>query len=98
LLTDPIIVKIEWTQPDTTVPTSGSEASEWSAEYTILTDTEDTSIDSDGNITLDVENNKGTVLPSTGGTGVKVLYTVGAILAIGAAILLITRRRMKMMD
>lgn len=41
-----------------------------------------------------VVNKAGTVLPSTGGIGTTVFYVLGAILAIGAGILLITRRRM----
>jgi len=45
-------------------------------------------------IKFDVVNNKGTELPSTGGMGTTILYTVGAILVIGAVVLLITRRRM----
>jgi fimbrial isopeptide formation D2 family protein/LPXTG-motif cell wall-anchored protein len=49
-------------------------------------------------VTKDIVNEKGVVLPETGGTGVKVLYTVGSILVIAAAVLLITRRRMKIMD
>jgi len=44
--------------------------------------------------TITVENEKGSVLPSTGGMGTTILYTVGAILVIGAVVLLITRRRM----
>lgn len=41
-----------------------------------------------------LENNKGTQLPSTGGIGTTILYIVGGILVVGAAVLLITRRRM----
>ena len=41
-----------------------------------------------------VENNKGTVLPSTGGIGTTIFYIVGAILVIGAGVVLVTRRRM----
>ena len=41
-----------------------------------------------------VENNKGTELPSTGGIGTTIFYVIGAILVLGAGILLVTRRRM----
>lgn len=41
-----------------------------------------------------VVNNTGTELPSTGGMGTTVFYVLGSILVIGAAVLLITRRRM----
>jgi len=40
-----------------------------------------------------LENVQGVELPSTGGMGTTILYTVGAILVIGAVVLLITRRR-----
>ena len=45
-------------------------------------------------IKFDVENNKGAELPSTGGIGTTIFYIVGAILVLGAGILLVTRRRM----
>ena len=41
-----------------------------------------------------VENNKGTQLPSTGGIGTTIFYIVGAVLVIGAGVVLVTRRRM----
>jgi len=41
-----------------------------------------------------IKNNKGTELPSTGGIGTTIFYVVGAILVIGAGVVLITRRRM----
>ena len=41
-----------------------------------------------------VENNKGAVLPSTGGIGTTIFYIIGAILVIGAGVVLVTRRRM----
>lgn len=43
---------------------------------------------------ITVANNKGSTLPETGGTGTTIFYVVGAILVLGAGILLITRRRM----
>lgn len=42
----------------------------------------------------DIENNKGSVLPSTGGMGTTLFYVVGGILVIGSAVLLISKRRM----
>ena len=47
----------------------------------------------DGVYTFDVENFSGSVLPSTGGIGTTIFYIVGAILVVGAAVLLVTRRR-----
>ena len=41
-----------------------------------------------------VVNNQGIVLPGTGGMGTTILYILGAILVIGAGVLLINRRRM----
>ena len=41
-----------------------------------------------------IENNKGTQLPSTGGIGTTIFYIIGAVLVIGAGVLLVTRRRM----
>ena len=44
--------------------------------------------------TVTIENKGGTTLPSTGGIGTTMFYAVGAILVIGAGIVLVTRRRM----
>jgi LPXTG-motif cell wall-anchored protein len=43
---------------------------------------------------LEIENKTGTELPSTGGIGTTIFYVIGAILVLGAGILLVTRRRM----
>ncbi len=43
---------------------------------------------------VSVENKSGTELPSTGGTGTVVLVSVGAVLFVGMAILLVTKKRM----
>ena len=41
-----------------------------------------------------IENKSGTELPSTGGMGTTIFYVLGSILVIGAAVLLITKKRM----
>ena len=41
-----------------------------------------------------IENKTGSELPSTGGMGTTVIYIVGGVLVAGAAVLLVTRRRM----
>ena len=41
-----------------------------------------------------VENSAGTLLPSTGGMGTTVFYVLGAVLVVGAGVLLITKKRM----
>ena len=45
-------------------------------------------------LATNVVNNKGSELPSTGGMGTTIFYVVGSILVLGAAILLITKKRM----
>ena len=41
-----------------------------------------------------IANNQGTVLPSTGGIGTTIFYVVGGVLVLGAAVMLITKKRM----
>ena len=44
---------------------------------------------------VEVENNTGSILPSTGGMGTTLFYIFGAILVIGSGVVLITKKRMK---
>ena len=43
---------------------------------------------------IDVENKTGTELPSTGGMGTTLFYTLGSILVVAAVVLLVTKKRM----
>ena len=76
------------------------------AEHDILSDSpvlkslngtdgsEFTMTSSEGTLTANVVNKKGSTLPETGGIGTTIFYVLGSILVLGAVILLVTRRRM----
>lgn len=95
LLKNPIVVTITCTLPDTaddsctwsaTVSSTGNEGSN-TQEQTVT-------VNEDGLIAFDVINNTGSELPSTGGIGTTIFYIIGGILVVGAAILLVTKKRM----
>lgn len=97
-LTEPVTVVITWTKPanaDDPGLTDPTDTCVW--EYTAtgagVEITPKTTADG-GIITFDVENAGGATLPSTGGIGTTIFYTIGAILVIGAGVILVTRRRM----
>ncbi|QGX44156.1 isopeptide-forming domain-containing fimbrial protein [Streptococcus equinus] len=54
-----------------------------------------TSNTSEGSLTAPVPNTKGSILPSTGGMGTKVLYAVGVVLILIAGVLIVTKKRME---
>ena len=64
--------------------TGGSKKENLEANYASILDP----------VAVEVVNNKGTELPSTGGIGTTIFYVIGAILVLGAGVLLVTRRRM----
>ena len=53
-----------------------------------------TSNTSAGSLTTDVVNQSGSTLPETGGMGTTIFYVIGSILVLGAAVVMITRKRM----
>lgn len=52
--------------------------------------------DNDKQFEAKIVNKSGSVLPSTGGIGTTMFYVVGAILVIGAGVLLVSRKRMNL--
>jgi LPXTG-motif cell wall-anchored protein len=87
MLADPIVITIT----DTTTGTQPDITPSHTVTYKIGTN----GSDANGTDKIEVVNNTGSVLPSTGGSGTTMLYIIGVILLAGAGILLVTRRRMK---
>ena len=50
--------------------------------------------EADLTVNTTVQNQAGTLLPSTGGMGTTVFYVLGAVLVLGAGVLLVTKKRM----
>lgn len=49
-------------------------------------------------VKLTVENNKGSVLPITGGIGTTIFYVIGGLLVCGAAVMAITKKKLSVED
>lgn len=81
---DPIEFSVTWTKEGGFKVTLSEAATE--AGITIS--------DTNGLLASTIPNSKGSLLPSTGGIGTTIFYVVGAVLAIGAGILLVTKKRM----
>ena len=103
-------VKWNYTLKEVTVPKGYNQADDKTIEGSKLTKVAETTVEGDGTETTThltdttinstelfkatVENKAGAELPSTGGIGTTIFYIVGAILVVGAGVILITRRRM----
>lgn len=85
LLTAPITVKITAT-PGTT-----------SCTWTATVNSENATFEDDM-VKLTVENNKGSVLPITGGIGTTIFYVIGGLLVCGAAVMAITKKKLSVED
>lgn len=81
----------------TIVVTATYDTTKTPPEIKTLTCTPDifTATKSTGTIEGKILNESGSTLPSTGGMGTKILYAIGIILVLAAAITLIVRRRMQ---
>ena len=63
--------------------------------YNKLKDPVAITVNADNALVVEVPNNTGAELPSTGGIGTTIFYVVGGILVVGAAVVLTTRKRME---
>ena len=61
--------------------------------YNILKAPVDVKPENGSFVETDVKNNEGAVLPSTGGSGTTIFYVIGGLLIIGAAVVLVARRK-----
>ena len=61
--------------------------------YNTLTEDKTVNVDANNSTRIDVANQSGSLLPSTGGIGTTIFYIAGGILIIGAAVLLINRKK-----
>lgn len=66
----------------------------WASSNTSVKLVEDSEGQSLGTFEVTVVNKKGDLLPSTGGIGTTIFYVVGTVLVLGAAVLLISKKRM----
>ena len=61
--------------------------------YNLKEDATEVKAGETGFVAIDVENNKGTVLPSTGGIGTTIFHVLGGALVLGAGVLLVAKKR-----
>ncbi|MEZ3485583.1 MAG: isopeptide-forming domain-containing fimbrial protein [Lachnospiraceae bacterium] len=85
---EPIKIVIGFKGPDKV--TTGDEKCKW----TMTWNGQNVDANTNGIFAQNVINNSGSTLPSTGGIGTTIFYVVGAILVIGAGVLLVTKKRM----
>lgn len=62
--------------------------------YNKLSNEVEVQVNTDNSLYANVENKSGTELPTTGGIGTTIFYVLGATMVFGAAVLLVTKKRM----
>ena len=101
-LEKPIYFVIEYGTTNEEVPSlTKLEAYQTDENWTKITGTTTTNFTAtlepdDASVNTNIVNRTGVVLPDTGGIGTTIFYIVGGVLVVAAAILLITKRRMKL--
>lgn len=96
---DDVIFEVVATYDTTVTPHALTGLEVKDEDGVIVSGTEDTAIFNvnlnEGEVTTEIINLSGTQLPATGGIGTPIFYIAGAILVLGVAVLLITKRRMR---
>ncbi len=92
LATDPFAVTLTATTKNDQ-EWGGDAASALTALAVKVGETDGTVDENKGKGQITIENNSGSTLPSTGGIGTTIFYTVGGALVVGAGVLLITKKR-----
>ena len=67
-------------------------------QFTVDAETGETGTTYSGEISADVINQSGVQLPETGGIGTTMFYIFGAVMVLGAAVLLVTKKRMSIAE
>ena len=62
--------------------------------YNLLNENVSVTVAAENNTVVDVANQTGVELPSTGGIGTTIFYALGAVMVIGAGVLLVAKKRM----
>ena len=75
-------------------PKTGSTDCTWTYQWTYTGDDSTNVQDGTSINSIKVVNQAGKELPSTGGMGTTLFYAIGAILVLGSAVVLITKKRM----
>lgn len=90
LLDQDIVIKIDWDAPDQL-----GQPCAWTVNKEGSNDLGDqATVTGDGTIAITVKNERGSLLPSTGGMGTTMFYVVGGVLVAGAAVAYVVKRRM----
>ena len=61
--------------------------------FNLMSEAVTVTVAAENNLVVEVPNQAGTILPSTGGIGTTIFYILGGIFAVGAAVILIARKR-----